>query len=903
MKTSGKRIGFLIACLLCGLSFSACGGIENQSSEKVNEGSSVEVSVSQDSTESLKESFQESLESSAEESSKESIVSSSEESLEDVLESRSEESSEESMESSAEESSVEDDFSGEELPKEEEGRIPSKGLLYKLSEDGTYYTVADLGACDDEHVVIPSTYRGKPVKEIGINAFSWCGWIQSVFIPASIEGMATHTVICCPLLTEFIVSENNAVYRSIDGNLYSKDGTVLVQYAPGKKAETFDIPNHVTKIDGSAFAFSYHLKSMEVGGSVTEIGELAFSGSSALESIRIQAPITTIPTFAFQGCIGLKEVEIADSVTTIEKSAFNSENEVTELILPDSVTEIGSYALSGFSKLKSFTLPKGVTTLNNFFGHGTWELETLTIGENVQKIDGTRFYQLPNLKEFVVSEDNEYFKSIDGVLYSKDGGELLAYPCGKTEDSFVIPEEVVGIGYHAFYECDSLRAITIGANVERIDGSAFYRCDSLRYLTVGENVEEIAEGAFDTCRSLVEIYNKSALDIQTGEDTHGEIAKWAIHVYKEEDGSLITKDENGCVLYQNGADKVLIKYEGTDDAPILPEDLTGIDARAFMNCTTVKNVNLPDTVKRIGTEAFTGCTALEFVYIGKGVLAIQGRGLQTKSFTNSYKEYLFAGCTSLKEINVSAENTVYQSIDGNLYNKDGTKLIRYACGNERTEYALPEGVTHVTGHAFKDCVNLKKIVLPDTISNISLRAFEGCSSLCSIELPETVTSIGSSAFAGCSSLSSINIPESVTDISIGAFKDCVSLTEIVVPASVTSISSSAFDGCSSLRSARLYCNADVELGMFDECFYLEAVLIGSSVLSVDDNIVMLFAREPLIGKLFYQGTESEWGQVCKELLHHVHPSEVYYYSETKPETEGKYWYFDANGDPCVWAEA
>lgn len=160
----------------------------------------------------------------------------------------------------------------------------------------------------------------------------------------------------------------------------------------------------------------------------------------------------------------------------------------------------------------------------------------------------------------------------------------------------------------------------------------------------------------------------------------------------------------------------------------------------------------------------------------------------------------FYGCESLQEINVDEDNNNYSSLDGVLFNKTKTELMKYPEGKVQTAYVIPDSVTSIGDWAFYDCDSLTSISIPSSVNGIGECAFHYCSNLASINIPGSVTSISDYAFYYCSSLISINIPSSVTSIGDYAFWGCDSLTNIDIPNGVTSIGFETFAGCSNLTS-------------------------------------------------------------------------------------------------------
>jgi hypothetical protein len=150
--------------------------------------------------------------------------------------------------------------------------------------------------CNDEleSIVIPDT-----ITTISDRAFSGCSSLTSVVIPASVTSIGTEVFLGCKSLTSIAVDENNENYKSVDGNLYSKDGKTLIQYAIGKKNEEFVIPT-----------------------GVTSIGENSFLGCTSLTRVTVPDSVTSIDGWAFYSCENLRSITVTDSVRSIGYDAF-----------------------------------------------------------------------------------------------------------------------------------------------------------------------------------------------------------------------------------------------------------------------------------------------------------------------------------------------------------------------------------------------------------------------------------------------------------------------------------------------------------------------------------------------------------------------------------------------------
>lgn len=180
------------------------------------------------------------------------------------------------------------------------------------------------------------------------------------------------------------------------------------------------------------------------------------------------------------------------------------------------------YRYKGSSTEKSLTVPdtfndKPVTELMSFCISNSEYLEELNIGENIEKIDPWALTNCPVLKAINVSENNKYFTSVDGVLYSKDMTKLIAYPNGRTSlvtdkdgkatggSTIKLPDTVKVIGENAFYMCSNLYSIEFNEGLQKVENKAFLKCTNLSAVEFPETLTEIGVDSFSYCDSLTHI--------------------------------------------------------------------------------------------------------------------------------------------------------------------------------------------------------------------------------------------------------------------------------------------------------------------------------------------------------------------------------------------------------------
>ena len=188
--------------------------------------------------------------------------------------------------------------------------------------------------------------------------------LTNVTIPESVTIIGENCFDYCSKLESIDVAEGNGKYISVDGVLYNKAKTQLIQ-CPRGKTGTVAIPEGVTSIPNSAFYECTGLTSVTIPESVTSIGDSAYNRCTGLTSVTIPEGVTSIGEYAFSNCTGLTAVTISEGVTSIGNGMFCYCTGLTSVTIPEGVTSIGYEAFDSCRGLTSIILPRSVTEIGN----------------------------------------------------------------------------------------------------------------------------------------------------------------------------------------------------------------------------------------------------------------------------------------------------------------------------------------------------------------------------------------------------------------------------------------------------------------------------------------------------------------------------------------------------------
>ena len=249
---------------------------------------------------------------------------------------------------------------------------------------------------------------------------------------------------------------------------------------------------------------------------------------------------------------------------------------------------------------------------------------------------------------------------------------------------------------------------------------------------------------------------------------------WSTEV-TDEDLENAVEDEFG-VKYSKDWKRLLKAPESLSGKYTIRKGVKVIGNSAFWLCSSLTNINIPNSVTNIGYEAFCLCRSLTNINIPNGVTNIgynafsDCRSLTNINIPNSVKyigDIAFSGCNSLTKIKIPSsvvymDGYTFLGWDGDLYNESKAFIYEH-------QVLFNKDKTTLIAYRSKE----KNYIIPNSVTNIGNAAFSGCSSLTKINIPNSVTNIGNEAFECCRSLTKINIPNSVTNIGKRAFYNCI----------------------------------------------------------------------------------------------------------------------------------
>lgn len=511
-----------------------------------------------------------------------------------------------------------------------------------------------------------------------------------------------------------------------------------------------------------AFAFCSQLTDIDFGenSKLKKIEGNAFESCVKLESITLPATLETIESYgsnggAFYGCSALKSV-------TFETYAETNQEAGTV----QGKSSLRSIATQAFENtgLTSFKFPETIEVLNTGalgveLFKGCKQLKTIELSSTVADISKV-FDLCGSITEVKLPTDESgnqlgYFKADGSVIYSKDGTEIT-YILGDVPETFEIKEGVTTLKSGVFAGKATLKKVIIPVSVTVVEEKAFYDCLGLETVQFAENsaLDTIGASAFRNCISLKSISIPSKVT--------------TLNPYTFYNCKSLVK----AVLPENLTRIGYYVSSGT-------EKLSSSGGYVFAHCENLAEINIPESVKWIQNYSFLNCKSL--------------RTIDLNVANGQLGEAAFAHCESLETVTLCADLKTLPS-KAFIYCYSLSDIHTAGATGETANVADLSQITSFGSNAFQHCTGLKKVTLStdSSFTALSNYLFDGCSALEEVTLPNQLTYLGTYTFRN-SGLKKVRIPDGVSVLGSSATNLYPSLTTQV----------GVFDGCTKLTNLDL----------------------------------------------------------------------------------------------------
>ena len=538
-------------------------------------------------------------------------------------------------------------------------------LYYPAKKTNAYYEIPNSvtklavltfwGADNLTNIQIPDS-----VTSIGSCAFDECTSLTTVYYSGTEEKWNDISIGT----GNDSLQNSNIIYKSAEYLTYTvSNGKATITACNKSVSGSLALPSTlggypVTSIGDGAFDGCINITSVIIPDTVISIGDNAFPNCSNLTSVVIPNSVTSMGICTFTFCNKLTNVEIGNSLTSIDNYTFGSCSSLTSIVIPNSVTSIGISAFLECNNLTSITIGNSVTSIGNYAFNACNKLTELEIPDSLTSIGDKVFERCYALKEIRVSEKNSAYSSVKGILFNKNMSNLICYPYGRTEASYIIPSSVTSISNSAFTLCNSLTSIVIPTSVTSIGNSAFYYCKGLTtvyYCGTEEQWNKIS----------ISSYNESLLDANI-------VYEYAIADTK------ITAIENAI----SGTTLKLGILDNDDEIIIVPTNklgsaMTVAELKAIFNDPTIvieSNNGIIGTGCKVTIDGYTVEIAVKGDIDGDGIVTAFDANMIKKALANNgfENEALreFAGDVDGTEVTDSADvEGILAHIVGNSYIK------------------------------------------------------------------------------------------------------------------------------------------------------------------------------------------------------------------------------------------
>ncbi|MBO5896732.1 MAG: leucine-rich repeat domain-containing protein [Clostridia bacterium] len=686
------------------------------------------------------------------------------------------------------------------------------------------------------------------IEKLGASAFEGCTSLESFKVPDNLTEIPARCFADCTALTEVDEHKN---MKSVE-----KDSFV------GSAWENA-MPDGPLSLGRILYSYKGAVKDIVIPEGVSIIEDYAFLGCESIETLELGYDVEEIGLYAFQNCVNLKSVKVNDAMGLVSAGAFKGCSSLESIDFSEStLAMVGYEAFADCTSLKEIKLAETLSEVADYAFANT-QISTIDFGKNVNTVGSHSFLNASKLESITVTDKNKNYSAVDGVLYNKNGTELIVFPAAKT-GTFELPQAVEKICDNAFYgsaisavklaEESALREIgisafensvitefTIPANVSKLNNATFKNAAKLAKLTIEEGLTYVGAFAFEGCASLVDV----TLPASVYTVANGAFKNTGLKSVNVGDGVAELAAE------AFAGNKALAKVT-------LGKNVEKIGVDAFKDCALLKAINLGASVKDFNAASFSGCTALATITVDKDnknikaidnvVYCVDGdhlimvaAGATTVAVAEGTK-YVTAGAFDLAK-NVAAitfpatlVNVEADALDGTAWfaAQNGVVYagpVLYKVKGEVADVVVAEGTTAIADGAVKNAA-VKTVTLPATLVTIGINAFEGAG-IVEVAIPASVTSIGIGAFKDCKVLSKATLSKGIDVINTAVFSGCAALSEIAIPESVKVISADAFANCIALTKVSMPAVEKIEKYAFSGCIALGSIELPATLTEFD----------------------------------------------------------------------
>ena len=762
---------------------------------------------------------------------------------------------------------------------------------------------------------------------ISTNLFKGNTALTSITIPAKVASIGDGAFYGCSKLSSLTI-EGGDVPLTI-GTLEASQSTGVFV---GAKIKDVTLPDRVTMVGAYAFSNSSYWSntttSFTAGKNLTVVGPYAFYNAKNLASVTLNNGLTSIGAYAFYNAQKLTSVTIPNTVTLIDTNAFAGQNSsyacIKSLTFEEGGTApltIGNYAFR-YLQATDIQIPARALAYKEGLDNTLYTVSETNYA--TYKTFMVIFYDSTKLANVWVEEGSKDFTSINGILYEIDenGTPVTLLYCPPAHEGVLvdgkktvtIPKTVTMVEYGSFYQTTKLDSIIfeeydksdenygkqllyLGSFIDLDKGSRPSEyCgifsgtnNSITYVKAPSHLAYIGANAFCMRNASVIDFNKDATVT---------VAAVAFRTLNVETLDLPNVEAFGQQrIFMDSAKIKAITFGANSTFTTIPD-------YCFDGCESLTSIEIPASVTSIDTGAFYQCKALTSVTFAKGsqLTSIGSSAFQETALTSftfpdgvtsltsgmfykctqlkevtlpagltDFSAALFRDCNTVEKINLSADNVIFELVDGVLYNQAGTILYYFPSAKEVTEYTVPEGIIDIKDYAFYYFPG-STVKLPASLETIGNYAFNE-SSITAIDIPAKVQSIGGYAFYTCEKLERVTMVtngnlksigdyafskysgqdrspvtvlkevtfcDNIESIGTGAFNGCTELTSVIIPKALKSLPTNAFYGCISLQSVTL--QEGIELighsafSVWGDYSALESIHIPASVKTIQNNV-------------------------------------------------------------------